>query len=93
MVYLSAARWIRGSVAYGSDIATYRLYMVNHEVGHFFGRGHRPCPRNGGPAPVMMQQTFSLSNDEILKITAGYPQGVVIPHDGAVCTPNPWPFP
>jgi hypothetical protein len=41
----------------------------------------------------MMQQTFSTSNNEILKITAGYPQGVQIPKDGKVCAANPWPFP
>jgi hypothetical protein len=92
-VYLSSVRWIRGAVAYDSDLASYRQYMVNHEVGHFFGKKHRPCSTNGGPAPVMMQQTFSTSNDEILEITAEHPQGVNIPRDGKVCAPNPWPFP
>jgi len=91
-VYLSAARWIRGAVAFDGDLANYRRYMVNHEVGHFFGHGHRPCPAHGGPAPVMMQQTFSTSNNEIADITAGVPQGVTIPRNGKVCAPNPWPF-
>jgi hypothetical protein len=92
-VYLSAARWIRGAVAFSDDLVSYRQYMVNHEVGHFFGKKHRPCTAHGGPAPVMMQQTFSTSNDEILKITASSPQGVNIPRDGKTCTPNPWPYP
>ncbi|KJK45886.1 hypothetical protein UK23_24665 [Lentzea aerocolonigenes] len=93
LVFLSAARWFRGAVAYLPDLTSYRQYMVNHETGHAFGQGHRPCPAAGGPAPVMMQQTFSVSNDEIVHITAGAPQGVVIPQDGKVCAPNPWPYP
>ena len=92
-VYLSGVRWIRGALAFDGDLASYRQYMVNHEVGHFFGKRHRPCDTAGGPAPVMMQQTFSTSNNEILDITAEHPQGVNIPRDGKVCTPNPWPFP
>ncbi|MFJ8965246.1 DUF3152 domain-containing protein [Lentzea sp. NPDC102401] len=93
LVFLSAARWIRGAVAFLPDLNAYRTYMVNHEVGHAFGQGHQPCGIAGGPAPVMMQQTFSVSNDEIVRITDGVPQGAVIPQDGKVCTPNGWPFP
>lgn len=92
-VFLSAARWFRGAVAFLPDLTAYRTYMVNHEVGHAFGQGHAPCGVTGGPAPVMMQQTFSVSNDEIVRITQGVPQGAVIPQDGKVCTPNGWPYP
>ncbi|MDX3662874.1 DUF3152 domain-containing protein [Streptomyces sp. ID05-26A] len=92
-VFLSAARWIRGAVAFLPDLTSYRTYMVNHEVGHAFGQGHRPCEVAGGPAPVMMQQSFSVANDEIVRITGGVPQGAVIPQDGKVCTPNGWPYP
>ncbi|USX48666.1 DUF3152 domain-containing protein [Lentzea sp. HUAS12] len=92
-VFLSAARWFRGAVAFLPDLTAYRTYMVNHEVGHAFGQGHAPCGVAGGPAPVMMQQTFSVSNDEIVRITQGVPQGAVIPQDGKVCTPNGWPYP
>lgn len=93
LVFLSAARWFRGAVAFLPDLTSYRRYMVNHEVGHAFGQGHRPCEAAGGPAPVMMQQTFSVANDEIVRITQGVPQGTVIPQDGKVCTPNGWPYP
>jgi hypothetical protein len=93
LVFLSAARWFRGAVAFLPDLTSYRQYMVNHEVGHAFGQGHRPCEAAGGPAPVMMQQTFSVANDEIVRITQGVPQGAVIPQDGKVCTPNGWPYP
>ncbi|MEU7481855.1 DUF3152 domain-containing protein [Lentzea sp. NPDC042327] len=93
LVHLSAARWTRGAVAYLGDLTGYRRYVVNHEVGHAFGQPHRPCATEGGPAPVMMQQTFSVSNDEIVRITGGVPQGAVIPRDGKTCAPNPWPHP
>jgi hypothetical protein len=90
IVNLSAARWFRGAVAFGDDLPNYRRYVVNHEVGHAFGEGHRPCAMSGGPAPVMMQQTFSTSNDEVARITGGDP---AIPANGKVCAPNPWPHP
>ncbi|MFS8099424.1 DUF3152 domain-containing protein [Lentzea alba] len=92
-VFLSAARWIRGAVAFNGDLTSYRQYMVNHETGHAFGQPHRPCEVAGGPAPVMMQQSFSVSNDEIVRITQGVPQGAFIPQDGKVCLPNGWPYP
>ncbi|MEU4766521.1 DUF3152 domain-containing protein [Actinosynnema sp. NPDC023794] len=93
LVHLSAARWVRGAVAFDGDLISYRRYVVNHEVGHALGEGHRPCAAHGGVAPVMMQQTFSTSNDEVAAIIAGVPRGVTIPTDGKVCRPNGWPFP
>ena len=39
-VVLNALRWGVGIEDYGGDIATYREYLVNHEVGHRLGRGH-----------------------------------------------------
>ncbi|MFE2754896.1 DUF3152 domain-containing protein [Actinosynnema sp. NPDC059335] len=93
LVHLSAARWVRGAVAFDGDLESYRRYVVNHEVGHALGEGHRPCPEHGALAPVMMQQTFGTANDEVAAITEGVPQDVAIPSDGKVCRPNGWPFP
>jgi hypothetical protein len=57
-VVINDARWVRGAVAFRGNLAEYRLYVVNHEVGHALGNGHVQCPRNGALAPVMMQQTL-----------------------------------
>lgn len=59
-VVINARRWMAGAAAYGSDLAGYRTYLVNHEVGHALGRGHATCARAGRPAPVMLQQTLGL---------------------------------
>ena len=40
------------------------------------------------PAPVMMQQSWSTANDDLTVLN---PQ--LIPADGKVCLPNPYPFP
>lgn len=58
-VVINVARWVRG-VPQFPDLGRYRQYLVNHEVGHRLGRGHERCPRAGGPAPVMQQQTLGL---------------------------------
>ncbi|MGX1612289.1 DUF3152 domain-containing protein [Micromonospora chalcea] len=58
-VVINVARWVYG-VPHVTDLDRYRQYLLNHEVGHRLGRGHERCPRAGGPAPVMVQQTLGL---------------------------------
>jgi hypothetical protein len=60
-VVINDARWERGAVAYKGNLALYRLYVINHEVGHALGNDHVQCPRNGALAPVMMQQTLGVA--------------------------------
>ena len=55
---LNADRWFH-SVPHVPDLTLYRGYLVNHEVGHGLGFGHRPCPGPGRIAPVMMQLSKS----------------------------------
>ncbi|HEX7302461.1 DUF3152 domain-containing protein [Lentzea sp.] len=87
-VIINVARWVRGAMVYGSDLAGYRTYVINHEVGHALGNGHAACAEAGAPAPVMMQQTFGVSNDFVSQLNAGQD---VVPADGKVCTPNAFP--
>ena len=59
-VVINVARWVDGIPDYGAGLDVYRQYLVNHEVGHRLGNRHVKCPRKGGPAPVMQQQTLGL---------------------------------
>jgi hypothetical protein len=88
-VFVNEARWVRGAVPFEGDVGSYRQYVINHEVGHAIGYvRHEPCDRQGGLAPVMMQQTFSTSNDDGAKFD---PESVK--PDGKTCRFNPWPYP
>ncbi|TYP89926.1 DUF3152 domain-containing protein [Blastococcus xanthinilyticus] len=68
---INLARWATAVPHYDGDIATYRQYVVNHEVGHALGNGHVGCPGPGQPAPVMVQQTLGL--DGCVKNAWPYP--------------------
>ncbi len=61
---LNAMRWMEGADAYGDDLEAYRIYMINHEVGHVFGHGHVECTAAGELAPVMVQQTKGVGSCE-----------------------------
>lgn len=92
-VLINGSRWVRGAGAFEGQLGLYRQYAINHEVGHVFRNQHVPCAENGVLAPVMMQQSFGVSNDYLAQLTDDTPQGTQIPRDGKVCRANAWPFP
>jgi hypothetical protein len=92
-VLINGARWVRGAGAFEGQLGLYRQYAINHEVGHVLGNPHVPCGADGALAPVMMQQSFGVSDDYLAQLTDSSPQGGEIPRDGRVCRPNAWPFP
>lgn len=66
-VIINQTRWQRASPAwndYGRSRRDYRHMVVNHETGHWLGRGHLGCPGPGRAAPVMMQQSKGLGGCE-----------------------------
>ncbi len=88
-VFINEARWVRGAVPFEGDIGSYRQYVINHEVGHAIGyTRHQACEKQGGLAPVMMQQTFSTSDDEAAPFDPDF-----VKADGKTCKFNPWPYP
>src|SRR5581483_7562695 len=54
---INVDRWTQGSVSYTGDLRDYRSYLIDHEVGHGLGHGHKQCPGPGRRSFVMMQQT------------------------------------
>jgi hypothetical protein len=93
-VVMNLARWVRGALAFNGDLGLYRQYAINHEVGHVFGNQHVGCAANGGLAPVMMQQSFGVSDNYVFDVNQVDPGNRnAVPKDGKVCRPNPWPYP
>ena len=56
-VVINMFRWVSGAKDFDKDLSTYRIYLINHEVGHYLGWGHTDCPSENALAPVMMQQS------------------------------------
>ena len=59
-VVLNLRRWRSGVPHWSDSRLDYRRMLVNHEVGHRIGHGHRNCSGQGAQAPVMQQQTIDL---------------------------------
>jgi len=59
-VVINQTRWRTGSPYFPGTLAEYRDMVVNHETGHWLGRGHAYCPGPGRLAPVMQQQSKGL---------------------------------
>jgi hypothetical protein len=60
-VVLNSDRWFGGSRYWPGPVPVYRQMLINHEVGHALGQHHRTCPKDGNPAPVMMQQSKGMT--------------------------------
>ena len=63
-VIINETRWRTSSAAWlavNGALRDYRHMVINHEVGHWLGRGHTTCPAAGAPAPVMQQQSKDLA--------------------------------
>jgi len=60
VVAFNADRWRTATPQFTGDLATYRHYLVNHEVGHLLGQHHVDCPGPGQPSPILVQQSTEL---------------------------------
>ena len=58
-IYINNYRWIKGSKLSKLSLRDYRIYLINHEVGHILGFGHI-TPIKGRKVPVMNQNTLGL---------------------------------
>ncbi len=62
-VVINYDRWMGATDpwnASGGSLEDYRVMVINHETGHWFGFAHRNCTGPGQPAPVMQQQSIDL---------------------------------
>ncbi len=54
VIVISSYDWTAGFLAFGTDYAGSRAYILNHHVGHLLGRDDVECA--GGPVDVMVVQ-------------------------------------
>lgn len=67
-VIINQTRWQKASPAWNAkkgSLRNYRHMVINHETGHWFGRGHVKCSGKGSLAPVMQQQSKGLGGCKI----------------------------
>lgn len=53
-------RWESAVPWFNGNIARYRAYVLNHEIGHALGHHHEQCAGRGKVAPVMQEQTYGM---------------------------------
>lgn len=58
-IYINSHRWCRGAIKSKLSLKDYRIYLINHEVGHILGMSHA-TPVKGRKTPVMNQHTNGL---------------------------------
>lgn len=62
-VIINDSRWSGATTAWnqaGGNLRDYRHMVINHEIGHYLGFGHRFCSAAGALAPIMQQQSIDL---------------------------------
>ena len=60
-IVINSDRWFENSPYWPGPLDEYRTMLTNHEVGHGLLLHHSECPRDGAPAPVMMQQSKGMN--------------------------------
>jgi len=58
-IYINNFRWIKGAKLSELSLKNYRIYLINHEVGHILGFSHAKPIRNQ-KVPVMNQHTLGI---------------------------------
>jgi hypothetical protein len=67
-VVINETRWQQATPTWddkGGSLRDYRHMVINHETGHWLGRGHARCGGKGQLAPVMQQQSKGLAGCRI----------------------------
>lgn len=67
-VVINETRWKRATSVWDAkkgSLRDYRHMVINHETGHWLGRGHVRCGGKGQLAPVMQQQSKGLGGCRI----------------------------
>jgi len=63
-VIMNYNRWTDATPSWnktGASLDNYHTMMINHETGHRLGfLDNYTCPKPGGPAPIMLQQSINL---------------------------------
>ena len=63
IIYINNYRWTKGSKPSKLSLNDYRIYLINHEVGHILGIGHTN-PIKNQKVSVMVQQTLGIGDSK-----------------------------
>ena len=62
-IFINEDRWYRKYEDKSEmSLPAYRLYVLQHEIGHALGFHHESCKGEGLRAPIMLQQTLGLNS-------------------------------
>lgn len=60
IIYINNDNWSKGSKKSGLNLEDYRIYVINHEIGHILGIHNHLKPKKGCKVPVMNQSTLGI---------------------------------